>query len=1435
MYVIITILKSRNAILIINKYKIKNMTKQFNKNILIKISTIISLFILSVGSFSFAAGSISITSITDGKDSTGVSTGTSITKNTSASIVVSCTNGDKLTIVDSATDVAKSSEVTCAGGTATLTPTSPLIDGTYKIKSGNTTITSITNGVAAVNMASTSATISIDGHSYTAATAVHQPFNATPKFTPTSLNITSTVSGKSCRTYVVAGSDIYIQLAAPGFEPSLGETFTTGSYAVGSWTDGGNFAAAQFNITVGSGAAATTKNFYYSYGTLNQALTHSTPKVTGSGKTSLSGTNVTVSRDGTCSTPTSASFALNGITYNTSDTGYIPLADGQTTLTITGLGSNAVNTPATKATAIVGGNNFEADTLGATSLNANSPVAIANVGTASTKATITIGSTPFTATTNGTIITYSSAFNVDGTAPTISAVTFSSNNANTSLAKAGDIITAIITYSESVLGNPTSTIMIGGVSRELSFASGQSGSIRIGTYTVVNEDTGVITIPASSISANTITDIAGNSITTSNATAGVGTVSVDNIAPTISSVSISSNNTKNNQYLKAGDIVTANITYSESVLNNPTTNIKIGSTTKAITFSAGQTGATRIGTYTISSTDIGEVQLLDNSVATNTITDLAGNLNITSNATSSNILNIDNISPIIISATAITTNTTYNNYAKAGDRVYVNYTFSEPVSGAATGMIKLGSISKNLTITSTSTEASTTLTGYYIVQDGDDGEFSLPLNGLSSVSDIADNGLSSAVNNSSANVMISSLTNSVETVATDTAKITIGGKTFTATTPGKINSTSTLSSGLSGIINGADIAIASATKAKIVIGSKTYFANNAGVLSGITNASLANTKTNGMSCRTYILQSGNYYVYGSSYIDYQAQAQVAIPIENSFGTQGAQYFLNLNNGSTGVPANGTYSWVANFTVGFTGHANNGATNRQFFYFGTDLDTALTASRGITGELAVAPVNSGNSVKDGECNTPTAEVITVGGQDFTNEHTGYSVAGVNKAIVFTNGVDSFTTPANKAQFDFGGKTFISDDAAGLLNLNNIILTNPTFTITNPGANFVPQVNAVATINNLNFTADNLTTTSLTKSSSVIINDLGTASSRSKVMIGNVPFTADSNGVLDAYLPYNPIIRIDTVAPILSTTTKVSANGSLSALFSFSIDKSFNGEMINVSFSTSTFATSTANCNSIPSIRITSTGASSTINVAASLSAGTYQGCVVRLTDLLDNTSFNQNSTDNYNIDTFSVQQYSSGGGGGGVVSQYIPNNNTTSNKKTKQIYIGDDMTNTDTDTKNNNTNNNTNSNVVTFKKEVKYKSNNKDVKELQKFLNSAGFIISNNGAGSIGRETTYFGRATELSLKKYQKANGLKETGKLDANTRTSINNYSIEYTPLTPSIDAKPTINSTNTSTSNVIIPSNNSTLNTDNNITVTPIITPKSNKSQPVNNIINI
>jgi hypothetical protein len=58
----------------------------------------------------------------------------------------------------------------------------------------------------------------------------------------------------------------------------------------------------------------------------------------------------------------------------------------------------------------------------------------------------------------------------------------------------------------------------------------------------------------------------------------------------------------------------------------------------------------------------------------------------------------------------------------------------------------------------------------------------------------------------------------------------------------------------------------------------------------------------------------------------------------------------------------------------------------------------------------------------------------------------------------------------------------------------------------------------------------------------------------------------------------------------------------------------------------------------------------------------------------------------------------------------------------------------------------------FKKDLKLGMDNSDVKELQKFLNSHGFLITAKGAGSPGKESTYFGQMTSAALARFQKAN-----------------------------------------------------------------------------------
>ncbi len=64
----------------------------------------------------------------------------------------------------------------------------------------------------------------------------------------------------------------------------------------------------------------------------------------------------------------------------------------------------------------------------------------------------------------------------------------------------------------------------------------------------------------------------------------------------------------------------------------------------------------------------------------------------------------------------------------------------------------------------------------------------------------------------------------------------------------------------------------------------------------------------------------------------------------------------------------------------------------------------------------------------------------------------------------------------------------------------------------------------------------------------------------------------------------------------------------------------------------------------------------------------------------------------------------------------------------------------------------------------------DVKELQKFLNNNGFVITDTGPGSPGQETDKFGAFTRNALMKYQIANGfVPALGYFGADTRSAVN------------------------------------------------------------------
>jgi hypothetical protein len=85
----------------------------------------------------------------------------------------------------------------------------------------------------------------------------------------------------------------------------------------------------------------------------------------------------------------------------------------------------------------------------------------------------------------------------------------------------------------------------------------------------------------------------------------------------------------------------------------------------------------------------------------------------------------------------------------------------------------------------------------------------------------------------------------------------------------------------------------------------------------------------------------------------------------------------------------------------------------------------------------------------------------------------------------------------------------------------------------------------------------------------------------------------------------------------------------------------------------------------------------------------------------------------------------------------------------------------------------------FPRNLKLGMTGDDVKELQKFLNTHGFVLAQGGDGSAGFETTIFGSLTKNAVTRFQEANFeailkplnlTKGTGLFYDSTRTFVNN-----------------------------------------------------------------
>jgi hypothetical protein len=177
------------------------------------------------------------------------------------------------------------------------------------------------------------------------------------------------------------------------------------------------------------------------------------------------------------------------------------------------------------------------------------------------------------------------SYTFDHTNPTLTVATISSNNAKTTLAKTGDIVTLNFTASENLTNLETT------IAGQVVTATNLGSNNYSATYQLTATD-GEGIVPFSI----QFKDEVGNTGIPVSTTTDAKTVTFDRTAPTLSSAMLSSNNS-NPAYAKEGDIVTLNFTTSEAI-ETPTVTIT-GHAVAVTTVSSNSFSAT----YTMTSSD----------------------------------------------------------------------------------------------------------------------------------------------------------------------------------------------------------------------------------------------------------------------------------------------------------------------------------------------------------------------------------------------------------------------------------------------------------------------------------------------------------------------------------------------------------------------------------------------------------------------------------------------------------------------------------------------------------------------------------------------------------------------------------------------------------------------------------------------------------------
>jgi gliding motility-associated-like protein len=415
-----------------------------------------------------------------------------------------------------------------------------------------------------------------------------------------------------------------------------------------------------------------------------------------------------------------------------------------------------------------------------------------------------------------------STFTVDKTAPTLTAVSVSSDNSPSNLVKSGNTILLSITSSENIA---IPTVSIAGQSATVT----GTGSTYTATYTVTNNT------PQGTASISvTYSDVANNPGTAVTSTTNSSTVVVDTAIPTLGTVSVSSSNTNSSQ-AKVGDVITVNIVAGEAI---QTPRVIVAGQAASVT----GTGSTYAATYTVTSnTPQGTASI---SVTYSDIANNPGTAVIST--TNSSTVVVDTAVPILGTVTVSSSNANTSS-AKVGDVITVNILAGEAiqtptitVAGQAATVTGTGSIyAATYTVTSNTPQGTATISVTYSDVANNPGtavtsttnsstvvvDTAVPTLGTVSVS-------SSNANNSKAKIGDVITVNIVAgeaiqtptvTVAGQAASVTGTGSTYAATytvTSNTPQGTASISVTYSDVANNLGTAVTSTTNSSTVLVDK---------------------------------------------------------------------------------------------------------------------------------------------------------------------------------------------------------------------------------------------------------------------------------------------------------------------------------------------------------------------------------------------------------------------------------------------------------------------------------------------------------------------------------------------------------------------------------------------------------------------------------------